>query len=76
MEQVRAYFCLSKVPMALLKKLPMTGKKVAANRRNQNLCHVPLTEEGRDRIRLCGEFRVPTFAKSGGYQPAAEDKTL
>jgi hypothetical protein len=29
----------------------MTEKHLAANRRNQKLCHVPLTEESRERIR-------------------------
>jgi hypothetical protein len=37
--------------MALIKKHAMTEKHLAANRRNQKLCHVPLTDEGRERIR-------------------------
>ena len=37
--------------MSLVKKPEMTKKKVAANRRNQNLCNAPLTDERRERIR-------------------------
>lgn len=37
--------------MSLIKKPEMTDKKLAANRRNQNLCHSPATDEGRERIR-------------------------
>jgi hypothetical protein len=37
--------------MSLVKKLKMTKKKLAANRRNQNLCHSPVREERRERIR-------------------------
>jgi hypothetical protein len=35
---------------SLVKKLMMTEKKVAANRRNQNLSHGPVTAEGKERI--------------------------
>jgi hypothetical protein len=37
--------------MSLVKKPEMTEKKVAANRRNQNLCNGPVTDERRERIR-------------------------
>jgi hypothetical protein len=37
--------------MSLIKKHEVTEKQLAANRRNQKLCHVPLTGEGRERIR-------------------------
>jgi hypothetical protein len=36
--------------MSLVKKPEMTEKKVTANRRNQHLCNVPMTEERRERI--------------------------
>jgi hypothetical protein len=36
--------------MSLIKKHEMTEKKLAANRRNQNLCNGPVTDEGRERI--------------------------
>jgi len=37
--------------MSLVKKPEMTEKKVAANRRNQNLCNGPVVDERRERIR-------------------------
>ena len=37
--------------MSLVKKHEMTEKHLAANRRNQKLCHGPVTAEGRERIR-------------------------
>jgi hypothetical protein len=37
--------------MSLVKSPQMTEQKVAANLRNQQLCHGPTTEEGRERIR-------------------------
>jgi hypothetical protein len=37
--------------MSLVKKPEMTEKKVAANRRNQNLCNPPVVDERRERIR-------------------------
>jgi hypothetical protein len=37
--------------MSLVKKPEMTEKKLVANRRNQNLCNAPLTDERRERIR-------------------------
>jgi hypothetical protein len=36
--------------MSLVKKHTMTEKKLASNRRNQRLCHSPLTDEGKERI--------------------------
>ncbi len=36
--------------MSLVKKPEMTEKKVAANRRNQQLCNAPVTDERRERI--------------------------
>jgi hypothetical protein len=43
----------------------MTAKKVAANRRNQKLCHGPATAEGRERIRA-------VHLRHGFYAPAEE----
>ncbi|MGD0222392.1 MAG: hypothetical protein ABSF71_08635 [Terriglobia bacterium] len=37
--------------MSLVHKPEMTEKKVTANLRNQQLCHGPVTDEGRERIR-------------------------
>ncbi len=37
--------------MSLVKKHKLSEKQLAANRRNQKLCHVPVTPEGRERIR-------------------------
>ena len=37
--------------MSLIKRPTMTEKKVATNRRNQNLCNAPLTDMRRERIR-------------------------
>ncbi len=37
--------------MSLVKKREMTEKKVAANRRNENLCDGPAVDERRERIR-------------------------
>ncbi len=37
--------------MSLIKKHEVTGKQLAANRRNQKLSHGPATDEGRERIR-------------------------
>jgi hypothetical protein len=51
--------------MSLIKKHEMTEKQLAANRRNQKLCHVPLTDEGRERIRAA-------HLRHGFYAPAEE----
>jgi len=37
--------------MSLVKKHEMTEKKLAANRRNQQLCNAPVPDERRERIR-------------------------
>jgi hypothetical protein len=36
--------------MSLIKRHETSEKELAANRQNQKLCHVPLTDEGRERI--------------------------
>ncbi len=36
--------------MSLVKKPTMTEKKIAANRRNQNLSHGPVMVEGKERM--------------------------
>ena len=46
--------------MSLVKKPEMTEKKVAANRRNQNLCNAPLTEERRECSRAAPRVLVTT----------------
>jgi hypothetical protein len=42
---------LLEVTVSLVKKHKMTEKQLAANRRNQKLCHGQVTVEGRERIR-------------------------
>jgi hypothetical protein len=39
------------IPMSLIKRHETSEKQLAANRQNQKLCHVPLTDDGRERIR-------------------------
>ena len=51
--------------MSLVRSPRMTAKKVAANRRNQKLCHGPATAEGRERIRA-------VHLRHGFYAPAEE----
>ncbi|HMD85997.1 MAG TPA: hypothetical protein VKO18_14985 [Terriglobia bacterium] len=60
--------------MSLIKKPEMTEKKLAANRRNQNLCHTPGTDECRERIRaalLC--FGFDTQAEEMAMRALGED---
>jgi hypothetical protein len=54
--------------MSLVKKPEMTEKKVAANRRNQNLCNAPLTDERRERIRAA--------LRRFGYNVQAEEMAM
>jgi hypothetical protein len=54
--------------MSLIKKHTMTEKRIASNRRNQRLCHVPLTDEGKERIR--GALR------RFGYNAQAEEAAM
>jgi hypothetical protein len=49
--------------MSLVKKPKMTEKKLAANRRNQKLCHGPVTAAGRERIRAA-HLRHGFYAKA------------
>jgi hypothetical protein len=54
--------------MSLVKKPAMTEKKVAANRRNQKLCHGPATDERRERIRAA--------LRRFGYDAQAEEMAM
>jgi hypothetical protein len=54
--------------MSLIKKPEMTGKKLAANRRNQALSNGPVTDEGRERIRAA--------LRCFGYDTQAEERAL
>jgi hypothetical protein len=49
--------------MSLIKKNEMTQKQLAANRRNQRLCHGPVTDGGRERIRAA-HLRHGFYAQS------------
>jgi hypothetical protein len=54
--------------MSLVKKPEMTEKKVAANRRNQNLCNAPQPDERRERIRAA--------LRRFGYNVQAEEVAM
>jgi hypothetical protein len=54
--------------MSLVKKPEMTEKKVAANRRNQNLCNAPQADERRERIRAA--------LRRFGYNVQAEEVAM
>jgi hypothetical protein len=54
--------------MSLVKKPEMTEKKVAANRRNQNLCNGPVVDERRERIRAA--------LRRFGYNVQAEEVAM
>ena len=54
--------------MSLVKKHAKTEKKLAANRRNQRLCHGPLTDEGKERIRAA--------LRRFGYDAQAEEAAM
>jgi hypothetical protein len=68
--------------MSLLKKPHMTENKVAANRRNQKLCHGAMSAEGRQRIRAAhlhhGYYvkAEEVALRSLGEDPAQFDKLL
>ena len=51
--------------MSLVKKSEMTEKQLAANRRNQKLCNVPVADERRERIRAA--------LRRSGYNVQAEE---
>ncbi len=60
--------------MSLVKKHEMTEKKLAANRRNQNLCNGPVTDERRERI--CAAlltFGFDTQAEAMAMRALGED---
>ena len=60
--------------MSLIKKPEMTEKKVAANRRNQNLCNGPVTDERRERIRAALlRFGFDTQAEEMAMRALGED---
>jgi hypothetical protein len=60
--------------MSLVKKLQMTEKRLAANRRNQNLCHSPVMAERRERIRAAlGRFGLDLQAEEAAVRALGED---
>jgi hypothetical protein len=59
---------LLEVSMSLIKKHAKTEKKLAANRRNQRLCHGPVTDEGRECIRAA--------LRRFGYNAPAEETAM
>ena len=54
--------------MSLVKKSEMTEKQLAANRRNQKLCNVPVADERRERIRAA--------LRRSGYNVQAEEAAM
>jgi hypothetical protein len=68
--------------MSLIKKHEMTEKQLAANRENQKLCHAPVTDERRERIRaalLCFGFNAQAeemAMRALGEDPAYFQKLL
>ncbi len=68
--------------MSLIKKHEVTEKQLAANRENQKLCNVPVTDERRERIRaalLCFGFNAQAeemAMRALGEDPAHFQKLL
>jgi hypothetical protein len=54
--------------MSLVKKHTMTEKRLASNRRNQRHCNLPLTDEGKERIRAA--------LRRFGYDAQAEEAAM